>query len=147
MKVILREDVPHLGQPGAIVNVKPGYARNYLIPQKLAEPATSRNIKMMEHQLNLIKRQIDVAKAEAEQVKNRLSEVSVTITKPAGESEKLFGSVTSRDIEVALGEEGITIDRRRIVIAEAIKALGVYTVQLKLYGGEMADLKVWVVKE
>ena len=147
MKVILREDVPHLGQPGAIVNVKPGYARNYLIPQGLAELATSRNIKMMEHQLTLIKRQIDAAQAEADQVRNRLSEVSVTITKPSGENEKLFGSVTTRDIEAALKEEGITIDRRRVVIAEPIKALGVYTVQLKLYGGEMADLKVWVVKE
>jgi large subunit ribosomal protein L9 len=147
MKVILREDVPHLGQPGAIVNVKPGYARNYLIPQGLAELATSRNIKMMEHQLKLIKRQIDAAQAEAEQVKARIAEVSVTITKPSGENEKLFGSVTSRDIESALAEEGITIDRRRIVIAEAIKALGVYTVQLKLYGGDLADLKVWVVKE
>ena len=147
MKVILREDVPHLGQPGAVVNVKPGYARNYLIPQGLAELATSRNIKMMEHQLKLIKRQIDAAQAEAEQVKARLEEVSVTISKPAGENEKLFGSVTSRDIESALKEEGITIDRRRIVIAEPIKALGVYTVQLKLYGGDLADLKVWVVKE
>jgi large subunit ribosomal protein L9 len=147
MKVILREDVPHLGQPGAIVNVKPGYARNYLIPQGLAELATSRNIKMMEHQLKLIKRQIDAAQAEAEQVKARIAEVSVTITKPSGENEKLFGSVTSRDIESALAEEGITIDRRRIIIAEAIKALGVYTVQLKLYGGDLADLKVWVVKE
>jgi large subunit ribosomal protein L9 len=147
MKVILREDVPHLGQPGAIVNVKPGYARNYLIPQGLAELATSRNIKMMEHQLKLIKRQIDAAQAEAEQVKARLAEVSVTITKPSGENEKLFGSVTSRDIESALAEEGITIDRRRSIIAEAIKALGVYTVQLKLYGGDLADLKVWVVKE
>ena len=147
MKIILREDVPHLGQPGAIVNVKPGYARNYLIPQGLAEVATSRNIKMMEHQLKLIKRQIDAAQAEAEQVKARIAEVSVTITKPSGENEKLFGSVTSRDIESALAEEGITIDRRRIVIAEAIKALGVYTVQLKLYGGDLADLKVWVVKE
>jgi large subunit ribosomal protein L9 len=147
MKVILREDVPHLGQPGAIVNVKPGYARNYLIPQGLAELATSRNIKMMEHQLTLIKRQIDAAHTEAEQVKARIAEVSVTITKPSGENEKLFGSVTSRDIESALAEEGITIDRRRIVIAEAIKALGVYTVQLKLYGGDLADLKVWVVKE
>ena len=147
MKVILREDVPHLGEPGAIINVKPGYARNYLIPQGLAELATSRNIKMMEHQLTLIKRQIDAAQAEADQVRNRLSEVSVTITKPSGENEKLFGSVTTRDIEAALKEEGITIDRRRVVIAEPIKALGVYTVQLKLYGGEMADLKVWVVKE
>jgi len=147
MKVILREDVPHLGQPGAIVNVKPGYARNYLIPQGLAALATSRNIKMMEHQLKVIQRQIDAAKTEAEQVKARLAELSVTISKPSGENEKLFGSVTTRDIAVALVEEGVTLDRRRIIIDEPIKSLGVYTVKVKLHGGELADLKVWVVKQ
>lgn len=147
MKVILREDVPNLGQPGAIVNVKPGYARNYLIPQGLASLATSKNIKMMEHQLKVIQKQIDAAKAEAAQVKARLSDLSVTVSKPAGDNEKLFGSVTSREIEAALAEEKVTIDRRRIIISEPIKSLGVYTVQLKLHGGELADLKVWVVKE
>ena len=147
MKVILREDVPNLGQPGAIVNVKPGYARNYLIPQGLASMATSRNIKMMEHQLKVIQQQIDAAKEEAEKVKARLADLSVTVTKPAGANEKLFGSVTTREIEAALTEENVTIDRRRIIIAEPIKSLGVYTVQLKLHGGELADLKVWVVKE
>ena len=147
MKVILREDVPNLGQPGAIVNVKPGYARNYLIPQGLASLATSKNIKMMEHQLKIIQQQIDAAKAETEKVKARLADLSVTVSKPAGDNEKLFGSVTSREIEAALAEENVTIDRRRIIIAEPIKSLGVYTVQLKLHGGELADLKVWVVKE
>ncbi len=147
MKVILREDVPNLGQPGAIVNVKPGYARNYLIPHGFAAMATSRNIKMMEHQLKLIQRQIDTAKAEAAEVKARLAELSVTVTKPAGENERLFGSVTTRDIEAGLKEENITVDRKRIVIAEPIKSLGVYTVQIKLHGGETADLKVWVVKQ
>ncbi len=147
MKVILKEEVPHLGDPGAIVNVKPGYARNYLIPQGLGAMATSRNIKMMEHNLKKIQRQIDAAKSAASDVKARLAELSVTISKPAGDQEKLFGSVTTRDIASALGEEGITIDRRRIVISDPIKSLGVYTIQVKLYGGEMADLKVWVVKE
>ena len=147
MKVILRDNVPNLGKPGAIVNVKPGYARNFLIPQKLASLATSRNIKMMEHELKVIERQIDAAKAESEQVKTKLAELQVTISKPAGENEKLFGSVTTRDIESALKEEGVTVDRRRIVIAEPIKALGVYTVQVKLPGGDLADTKVWVVKQ
>lgn len=147
MKVILKEEVPHLGAPGAIVNVKPGYARNYLIPQGLGAIATSRNIKMMEHNLRKIQRQIDAAKSAAADVKARLAELSVTIAKPAGDQEKLFGSVTTRDIAAALGEEGIAIDRKRVVIPEPIKALGVYTIQVKLYGGEMADLKVWVVKE
>jgi large subunit ribosomal protein L9 len=147
MKVILRESVPNLGRPGAVVNVKPGYARNFLIPQKLASLATSRNIKMMEHEIKVIERQIDAAKTESEQVKARLSEIQVTISKPAGDNERLFGSVTTRDIETALVEEGVTVDRRRIVVAEPIKALGVYTVQVKLHGGDTADVKVWVVKK
>ena len=147
MKVILREDVPHLGQSGAIVTVKPGYARNYLIPQGLAAIATSRNIKEMEHKLREIQRQIDAAKAEADEVKARLAELSVTLSKPAGENEKLFGSVTARDIVGALETEGVKIDRRRIVIDEPIKSLGVYNVGVKLHGGVMAELKVWVVKE
>ncbi|MDD5306637.1 MAG: 50S ribosomal protein L9 [Deltaproteobacteria bacterium] len=147
MKVILREDVAHLGKPGAVVSVKPGYARNFLIPQGLAALATSRNIKMMEHELKVIERQIDTSKAEAEEVKQRLAAVSVTVAKQAGESDKLFGSVTTKDVEAALAKEGITVDRRRIVIAEAIKALGVYTVQVKLHGGLAADLKVWVVRQ
>jgi large subunit ribosomal protein L9 len=147
MKIILKEDIPHLGEPGAIVNVKPGYARNYLIPHGLAAVASSRNIKMMEHNLKRIQRQIDVAKEEAGKVRELLEKTEITISKPAGEHEKLFGSVTTRDIAAAMVEEGITIDRKRIVIAEPIKSLGVYTVQVKLYGGELSDLKVWVVKE
>ena len=147
MRVILREDVPHLGKPGAVVKVKPGFARNYLIPQRLAEIATSRNIKMMDHKLKLIERQIDAARAESEKVKARLESLSVTISKPAGENEKLFGSVTTRDIAAALKDEDVTVDRRHIVIPEPIKTVGVHRVQLKLHGGEFADLKVWVVKE
>ncbi len=147
MKVILKEDVPHLGEPGAIVKVKPGFARNYLIPQGLAAIASSRNIKMMEHNLKKIQRQIDAAKEEAGKVKAELEKLEITISKPAGEQEKLFGSVTTRDIAAALAGEGVTIDRKRIVIAEPIKALGVYTIQVKLYGGELSDLKVWVVKQ
>lgn len=146
MKVILREDVPHVGEPGAIVTVKPGFARNYLIPQGLAAVATSRNIKEMEHNLKKIQRQIDVAKAEVSKVKERLAALSVTISKPAGEQDKLFGSVSTRDIAAALEAEGVAVDRRRIVISEPIKTVGVFTVQIKLYGGDSSDLKVWVVK-
>lgn len=147
MKVILREEVSHLGKAGAVVEVKPGYARNYLIPKGFAALATSRNLKAIEHQLALIKRQIDVSVAEAEKVKATLADLSVTVSKPAGENEKLFGSVTSRDIEAALAEEGVTVDRRNILIAEPIKSLGVFTVQVKLYGGGTADLKVWVIRK
>ena len=147
MKVILREDVPHLGDSGTVVNVKPGYARNYLIPQGLAAQATSRNIKLSQHTLREIQKQIDVENARVEEVKARLQDVSVTITKAAGDNEKLFGSVTTKDIASALAEEGVTLDRRRIVIEDPIKSLGVYTVTAKLRGGVNADLKVWVVKE
>jgi large subunit ribosomal protein L9 len=147
MKVILREEVAHLGKPGAVVNVKPGFARNYLVPQGLASPATSRNIRMIEHQLGQIQRQIDAAKAEASEVKERLAALSVTLAKPAGESDKLYGSVTAKEIAEALSAEGVTVDRRKVTIAEPIKALGVYTVQIRLYGGESAELKVWVVKQ
>jgi len=147
MKVILREEVPTLGRPGAVVNVKPGYARNYLVPQGLASPATSRNIKLVEQQLKEIQRQIDAARAEASQVKERLAEISVKLSKPAGENDKLYGSVTAKEIAEALAAEGVIVDRRRISVEEPIKALGVYTVQVKLYGGESADLKVWVVRQ
>lgn len=147
MKVILREDVPHLGDSGTVVNVKPGYARNYLIPQGLAAQATSRNIKLSEHTLREVQKQIDVEKARVEEVKAKLQDVSVTITKASGDNEKLFGSVTTKDIATALAEEGVALDRRRIVIEEPIKSLGVYTVTAKLRGGVNADLKVWVVKE
>ncbi|MFO8073415.1 MAG: 50S ribosomal protein L9 [Polyangia bacterium] len=147
MKVILKEDVPNLGESGSVVTVKPGYARNYLIPQGLAALATSRNVEMIEHQLREIQRQIDAAKAEASQVRERLGETSVTLTKPAGENEKLYGSVTTRDIAAALAAEGIEVDRRRIAIDEPIKSLGVYTVEIRLYGGEVGEVKVWVVKE
>lgn len=147
MKVILKEEVPHLGNSGDIVDVKPGYGRNYLVPQGLADLATPRNIKEMEHKLRVIKKQIDAAKAEVAEVKARLEEASVTIAKPSGDNEKLFGSVTTQDIEKALAKENITIDKRRIIIEEAIKSLGVYTVKAKLFGGEMAEFKVWVVKQ
>jgi large subunit ribosomal protein L9 len=147
MKIILREHVPHVGTPGAVVNVKPGFARNFLFPQGLASQATSRNIKMIEHEMREIQRAIDVAKADAEQVKSRLAALSVTVAKAVGENDKLFGSVTAKDVEKALAEEGVTVDRRKIAIAEPIKALGVYTVGVKLHGGLTADLKVWVVKE
>ena len=97
-QVILLERIEKLGAMGEIVNVKPGFARNYLIPQGLAALASSRNIKMMEHNLKKIQKQIDAAKEEASKVAARLAEISVTIAKPVGEQEKLYGSVNTRDI-------------------------------------------------
>ena len=147
MKVILKEEVPHLGDSGQIVNVKPGFGRNYLIPQGLADYATPRNIKEMEHKLRVIKKQIDAAKAEVAEVKARLEEISITIAKPSGDNDKLFGSVTTADIEKALAAENLKIDKRRIIIDEPIKSLGDFIVKAKLFGGELAEFKVWVVKQ
>ncbi|MBN2341681.1 MAG: 50S ribosomal protein L9 [Deltaproteobacteria bacterium] len=147
MKVILKEDVPHLGDSGDIVNVKPGYGRNYLVTQGLADLATPRNIKEMEHKLRVIKKQIDAAKAEVAEVKARLEQISVTIAKSAGDNDKLFGSVTSADIQKALAVENLKIDKRHIIIDEPIKSLGDFTVKAKLFGGELAEFKVWVVKQ
>lgn len=147
MKIILKEDVPHLGGSGDIVDVKPGYGRNYLVPQGLADYATPRNIKEMEHKLRVIKRQIDAAKAEVNEVKARLEALSLTIAKPSGDNDKLFGSVTTADIERALSDEGIKIDKRRIIIEEPIKTLGDFTIKAKLFGGELAAFKLWVVKQ
>ncbi|MBN2714418.1 MAG: 50S ribosomal protein L9 [Deltaproteobacteria bacterium] len=147
MKVILKEEVPHVGDSGQIVNVKPGFGRNYLIPQGLADYATPRNIKEMEHRLRVIKKQIDAAKAEVAEVKARLEQLSITIAKPSGDNDKLFGSVTTADIEKALAAENLTIDKRRIIIDEPIKTLGDFTVKAKLFGGALAEFKVWVVKQ
>lgn len=147
MKVILKEDVPHLGDSGDIVTVKPGFGRNYLVPQGLADHATPRNIKEMEHKLRVIKKQIDAAKAEVAEVKARLEQLSITIAKPSGDNDKLFGSVTSADIEKALAVENVKIDKRRIIIDTPIKTLGDFMVKAKLFGGEIAEFKVWVVKQ
>ncbi|NLN61989.1 MAG: 50S ribosomal protein L9 [Myxococcales bacterium] len=147
MKLILKEDVPKLGESGDEVKVKPGFARNFLIPRGIADVATPRNVKLMQHKKRLIQRQIDAARAEVEAVKTRLAELNLRIAKPSGENERLFGSVTTRDIEKALLKEGVTLDRRRIEIAEPIKTLGEFTVQVKLFGGEAAPLKVTVIQD
>ncbi len=147
MKVILKEDVANLGHSGDIVNVKPGFGRNYLVPQGLADYATPRNIKEMEHKLRMIKRHIDAAKAAVAEVKARLEAVTVTVSKPSGDNDRLFGSVTSTDIAKALAKESLLIDKRHIVIDDPIKSLGEFTVKARLTGGETAAFKVTVVKQ
>jgi large subunit ribosomal protein L9 len=147
MKVILKEDVVNLGHSGDIVNVKTGFGRNYLVPQGLADYATPRNIKEMEHKLRVIKRHIDAAKAAVAEVKARLEAVTVTVSKPCGDNDRLFGSVTSTDIAKALAKESLLIDKRHIVIDDPIKSLGEFTVKARLTGGETAAFKVTVVKQ
>jgi large subunit ribosomal protein L9 len=147
MKVILTEDMDQLGTAGEIVEVKGGYARNYLIPKKKALPASADNINRMKQLAKRLESLQDKTKTDAELLGQRIESTSLTFERQAGESEKLFGSVTSKDIESALKEAGIEVDRRKIDLPEPIKGLGVYQVPIKLHNEVTTQVKVWVVKE
>lgn len=147
MKLILREDVENLGKIGEIVEVAGGYGRNYLLPRGLAVKASTKNLKEQEHQKKLIQAGMDRQKKDAQEMAGSLDSVSCTISRKTGEDEKLYGSVTSRDIEEALREEGVSIDRKRILLEEPLKKLGVYTVPVKLHADVTGNIKVWVVKD
>jgi len=146
VKVILVEDVPALGKMGELVKVAGGYGRNYLIPYGKAIKATTQNMKILDHQTKQLKDQIEKIKRDAEKLAKRIEGVSCTIAKPAGEEEKIFGSVTPMDIVENLKIEGIEVDRRKVVLDEPIKSLGIYTIPIKLHSEVTAHLKVWVVK-
>ena len=147
MKVILIEDVVKLGSMGEIVNVKEGYARNFLFPKNLAKLSTEANLKIIED----IKRKKKTAetkeKKAAEELKTKLSLVSCTISVEAGDDDKIFGSVTAQDIASAFEIEGFSLDKRKIILNEAIKKLGVYHVTVKLHLEVSGEVKVWVVKK
>ena len=147
MKLILREDVENLGKIGEIVEVAGGYGRNYLLPRGLAVKASTKNLKEQEHQKKLIQARMDRQRKDAQEMAGSLDSVSCTIARKTGEDEKLYGSVTSRDIEEALREEGVSIDRKRVLLEEPLKKLGVYTVPVKLHAEVTGNIKVWVVKE
>ena len=146
MRVILKEDVPNLGKMGEIVNVRPGYARNYLFPKNLAVKADEKNLRQLEHE----KRIIEIKKKKLEKMKaslmEKLSKIDLTIQKPVGEKEKLYGSVTVKDILNALEEEGITgLTKKNIILEEPIKKLGIYKVKIKIDAEKSVDVKLWVV--
>jgi len=145
MKVILTQDMPNLGKGGEIVSVKDGYARNYLIPRGFATVATIKKMNQLRHQQQMIQAQIAKQLKGAQEIADRMKETSVTISRLVGEEERIFGSVTSKDIEEALREEGFVIDKRNIVVAEPIKQLGVYHVQVNLHPEITSEVKVWVV--
>ena len=132
MEIILQEDVENLGEIGDIVKVKDGYARNYLLPRGLALTASRRNVRVLEHQKHLVAKKRERAQQNANAVRDRLSSLTLSIPARAGEEDKLFGSVTNIDIEKALQEQGVTVDRRKILLAEPIKQLGTYTVPIRL---------------
>ena len=147
MQVILLEDVPSLGKAGDRVKVADGYGRNFLIPQKKAIVSTEKNLKMLEHQKRDVQRKIEKKRKDIQKVAEEIENLSFSIARSVGESGKLFGSVTSMDIEAFLKERGIEIDRKKILLDEPIKSVGMYTVAVKLHPDVIAKLKVWVVQE
>ena len=147
MEIILLEDVPSLGKVGDLVKVSDGYGRNYLIPKKLAIKATPKNRKKLEHEKRLAQDKMEKTTRDVEKLAKRIEEFSCTITKPVGESGKLFGSVTSKEIEQYLNENGFQIDRKKIELEEPIRNLGVYTIPIRLHPEVTANLKLWVVRE
>ncbi len=147
MQVILKENVKNLGNVGDLVNVKDGYARNFLIPKGLAVEANPKNIKMLEHERKKIQELARKAKLSAEGLASKIGDTTVVITAKAGEENRLFGSVTAMDIAEALKKQGIEIDKRKIILEEPIKRLGNYTVKIKLHPDITSQLNVQVVSE
>jgi large subunit ribosomal protein L9 len=147
MEVILLEEIPALGSIGEQVTVRDGYARNYLLPQKLAIPASVKSQRRLEHERRIVGFRLAQAKKDAQAMAAKLANASITIARKVGEQDKLFGSVTAQDIARALADEGIDVDRRKIQLDDPIKLLGVYEVPVKLPGEVPAQVKVWVVSE
>lgn len=148
MKVILQQEVPKVGALGEVVDVSDGYARNYLIPRGMAVLAHSRNVGRLRHEQAIAEAKMDRFMSEAKQSAAKLEGVAVTIRRQADdEGEKLFGSVTNRDIADALAAEGIEVDRRAIDLPDPIKSLGAHNVVIRLFADVHAEVKVYVVQE
>ena len=147
MEVILREDIEKLGNRGQIVKVAPGYARNFLLPKRLAVPATDANRKIVEQERQAHLRKEAKLKDEAQDLSKLLTGVTVTIAQKAGENDQLFGSVTSKDVADALAAQNYNIDRRKVQLDEPIKQLGEYKVPVRLHKDVTAEITVIVAKE
>jgi large subunit ribosomal protein L9 len=147
MEVILRQDVDKLGTRGQVVKVADGYARNYLLPKRLAVPATPANKKIVEQERQAQLRREAREKTEAEELARLLAGLSITIARKAGEHDQLFGSVTPQDISDALAQRSFNIDRRKIQLEEPIKQLGEYQVPIRLHREVTVSIGVNVVRE
>lgn len=146
MRVILKKEVHNLGDAGEIVKVAPGYGRNYLIPRGLAIPASEGSVNQLEHQ----KRVADAIRrkqlAGAKELATRLEQTAVTIRREAGDDDRLFGSVTNRDVAEALAAEGVEVDRRAIELEEPIRNIGLFTVPVRLARQVSANVRVYVIR-
>ena len=147
MKVILTKDLDNLGKAGALVEVKPGYGRNYLLPRQLAVPATEKNIRHLEHQKAGILARAAKEKTNMSAMAQRLSSLEVKFTRRTGAENKLFGSVTSKDVHEQLVAQGYEIDRKQIHLPEPLKEIGTHEVQVKLHPEVTARVKVTIAPE
>ena len=146
VQVVLTEDLPNVGNSGDLVKVKPGYARNFLIPRGLAAMATKDNVKRVEHEKRMALARAEKMRGVAEELAGKLGALNIQLPAQVGEEGKLYGSITSRDVEEALTKEGFEVDRRRIVL-EPIKELGDFEVPIKLGSGVNATVKLEVVAQ
>ena len=147
IQVVLQSDVDNVGISGELVKVRPGFARNYLLPRSLAVPATTAAINRINHEKAVAVAKNEKAKKEARAVADKMGGLTITIARPVGEDEKLFGSVTAKEIHAAFEAKGITFDRKKMQLAEPIKALGTFEIPVKLTSDVTATLKVEVVKK
>jgi len=147
MKVILHEEVKNLGKIGEVVDVAEGYARNFLIPKKVAVEANIKNVRALAHEKKKIEEKAKKIKGAAQQLSDKVSSLTLTLHAKAGEEEKLFGSITTMDIAEALKKEGIEIERKRILLDEPIKRVGSYSIHIKIHPELTTQLTVQVVAE
>jgi len=147
MKVILTQDVPRVGHKGDVVTVKPGFGRNFLIPAGKALPVTPGNMSQLKVNMRGDETRAMKDRRAAEELASRLNTVSCTVRVQADEADKLYGAVHERDIAAALEDQGFSVEPQAIALEEPIKLLGVYPVQIHLYGDVRAEIKVWVIRE
>lgn len=147
MKVILKQDVEKLGRRGDVVNVAPGFGRNYLIPRKMALAVTPTNIKMIEIERQALKKKVEIERKSFQSLTQKLNQVSLTFTRRAGEKDIIFGSVSSGDVKEALDGLGYDIDKKKILLDEPIKRLGNFSVPIKISHDDRAEIKVVVARE
>lgn len=147
LQVILQSDVPNLGASGELVKVRPGFARNFLLPRQLAVPATTAQVNRINHEKAVAVARAEKNKKEAQALAEKIGALKVTLARSVGEDDKLFGSVTTKEIENEVKRAGLTVDRKKMHLAEPLKALGTFEIPVKLMADVTATLKVEVVKK
>jgi large subunit ribosomal protein L9 len=147
MKVILTQDVSNLGAIGEVVNVRNGYARNFLLPRGLAAVANEANQAQLAHHKRVLEKRREKVLAAAKALGAKIEKISITVAKQVGEDEKIFGSVTTSELEELLKAEGVDVSKKEISLLEDVKKVGVYSAQVKLHRDVVAKFKVWVVAQ